>query len=85
MERADNINRSGDFTVVIGVIIHVTIVTTNVYGWLGEIGMAAYASLLQNNGFDSLTYCAGSMLDDETLNEIGITSADDRRYVYCSM
>ena len=50
---------------------------TNVYGWLGQIGMGAYASLLENNGYDSLTYC--NLLDEETLGEIGITSVDDRR------
>ena len=54
-------------------------IATNVYSWLGELGMAAYASLLENNGYDSLTYCGGSMLDDEALSEIGVTSADDRR------
>ena len=47
------------------------------YGWLGQIGMGAYASLLENNGYDSLTYC--NLLDEETLGEIGITSVDDRR------
>ena len=49
------------------------------YSWLGEIGMGAYASLLENNGYDSLTYCGGDMLDDEALSEIGVTSSGDRR------
>lgn len=49
------------------------------YSWLGQIGMAAYAGLLQNNGYDSLHYCGGGLLDDEALSDIGITCADDRR------
>ena len=55
-------------------------IVTNVYSWLGQIGMAAYASLLEKNGYDSLCYCGGGILDDESLSDIGITSVDDRRY-----
>ena len=39
--------------------------------------MGGYASLLQNNGYDTLRYCG--LLDDETLHDMGITAQEDCR------
>ena len=77
LERADHTSEPGDLWCCHGNCTTTPPLVTNVYSWLGEIGMAAYASLLQNNGYDSLAYC--NLLDDEVLSEIGITSIDDRR------
>ena len=80
LQRADKINESSGIchcrchnnSIAVSTV-------TNVYSWLGQIGMAAYTGLLESNGYDCLTYCGGAMLDDEALTDIGVTSADDRR------
>ena len=80
MQRADNISESsGDYPAIVTIVMLYVSIVTNVYSWLGQIGMAAYNGLLESNGYDCLAYCAGDMLDDESLTGIGITSADDRR------
>ena len=80
LQRADKINESSGICHCCCHNSYIAVsIVTNVYSWLGQIGMAAYAGLLESNGYDCLTYCGGTMLDDEVLTDIGVTSADDRR------